>query len=353
MAYKVSQFTTNHLVMKTVLFALWASIAVGTTVLITTSTSSCTKIEDKSEIMATTDFSSSDKGAEDRMSTYYSIPAVGTFPSNLVGALVGSCGTFHGGNIRAKVTAISASQITVEISKIGGSSFSKNGTAYIKAASVCGGVAGSATYTATATTVNVTFNATFASGLVTFFPEVISSSGDRYFATPIMVYTSWLAASQPYGTAFGTVNGVTVYSNGASPSYASNSYNTVGTINTGMKWQCVEFVNRYYLQVYGMNIRIAGTDAWQYYGTASQRGLVAYANNGNIAPQVGDLLCISGNTYGHVAIVTEVGANYIKVAQQNVGNGAHIQFSFSKSGNNVNATNLGAGYTVQGWLRKP
>lgn len=171
------------------------------------------------------------------------------------------------------------------------------------------------------------------------------------------IFSSKIAFSDPYGTLLGNFNNINVYSNGTSGN-VSNEYNYVNGTNTGMKWQCVEYVNRYYLSIYNMNIRIAGHNAVDYYPNASARGLSSYPNNGTISPQVGDLLCFSGNTYGHVAIVREVGANYLKVAQQNVSNSAsdvnyNVSMSVSSGHYGVSGSSIGSNYVCQGWLRKP
>ncbi len=86
-------------------------------------------------------------------------------------------------------------------------------------------------------------------------------------------------SSLSFGTQVGEYNGVIGYSN-YDDDYASGEYNYTDGYNTGMKWQCVECVNRYYYVSYGQKIRIAGTNADEYYDTASDRGLVAYPNGG-------------------------------------------------------------------------
>src|ERR1039458_10179289 len=49
------------------------------------------------------------------------------------------------------------------------------------------------------------------------------------------------AQTQPWGTALGSFNGVVNYSNG-SGTYSSGVYNTSLGINSGLEWQCVEYV---------------------------------------------------------------------------------------------------------------
>jgi glutathionylspermidine amidase/synthetase len=60
-------------------------------------------------------------------------------------------------------------------------------------------------------------------------------------------------AAQPFGTYLGSFNGVVSYSNG-STSNVSNQSNYVNGTYIGMKWQCVEYVRRYYLSRYGKNL---------------------------------------------------------------------------------------------------
>jgi surface antigen len=121
-------------------------------------------------------------------------------------------------------------------------------------------------------------------------------------------------STQKYGTLLGSFNGVNVYSNG-SPGYFSGVTNTVNGYVTGYKWQCVEYIVRYYWQVYGRKIR--GGNANDFYKTAASKGLKPYANGAAVGPQVGDILVSEGGPNGHVAIVREVGSNYVVVAQQN------------------------------------
>jgi len=95
------------------------------------------------------------------------------------------------------------------------------------------------------------------------------------FGVNAQVETSGLS----FGTQVGEYNGVIGYSN-YDDDYVSDDYNYVDGYNTGMKWQCVEYVNLYYYVIYGQKIRIQGTNADEYYDAASDRGLVAYPNGG-------------------------------------------------------------------------
>jgi len=129
-------------------------------------------------------------------------------------------------------------------------------------------------------------------------------------AFPFGVNAQVEASDLSFRTQIGEYNGVIAYSNYEN-SYVSGKYNYVDGYNTGMKWQCVEYVNRYYYVIYGLKIRIPGTHADDYYDTASDRGLIAYPNGGTTPLQPGDILCSNGGTHGHVAIVRDVTTNSI------------------------------------------
>jgi len=107
---------------------------------------------------------------------------------------------------------------------------------------------------------------------------------------------------------------------------------------------------------YGMKIRIPGTNAEDYYDTASDRGLIAYPNGGTTSPQQGDILCSNGGTHGHVAIVRVVTADSIHVIHQNWANTAADNdktISMSVSDGHYTVSGFSGSYPVQGWIRKP
>ena len=159
--------------------------------------------------------------------------------------------------------------------------------------------------------------------------------------------------------AVGAFNGVTAYSNGSND-WGSDYDNYSTGVNTGMEWQCVEYVNRYYYSKYQINLAGAG-NAVNYYSYGSANGLTPYLNgNTTVAPQAGDILCFSGGPegYGHVAIVCGCnGSNEVDVIEQNGTEDrrdADFPLTMTVSGGvyNVSAANLSGSLSVQGWLRK-
>jgi surface antigen len=157
------------------------------------------------------------------------------------------------------------------------------------------------------------------------------------------------AQALSFGSWVGSFNGVDAYSNGSNL-YDSGSYSCCG-----LKWQCVEYVNRYYVQALGhQNLKGTG-HAKSYFGTAASKGLVAYTNTNAAPPAVNDMLASAGGAFGHIAIVREVGPDYVKVIHQNWSNtqsdnAKTLWMSFSNGKYTVSG--FSANYPVQGWLRK-
>lgn len=126
------------------------------------------------------------------------------------------------------------------------------------------------------------------------------------------------------GTKIDEYQGVAVYSNGVN--YMSShglNYSDDGYYY-GYKWQCVEFVKRYYYEIYHHEMPDGAGNAKYFFNPMlgqgelnEQRGLVQFANGGNEKPREGDLLVFNDNAYGHVAIICGVGDDWIEVIQQN------------------------------------
>jgi surface antigen len=148
-----------------------------------------------------------------------------------------------------------------------------------------------------------------------------------------------------FGSIYGYIGNTAVYSNG--PKYTSTTRSYLNGVDLGYQFQCVEMVRRFYYQFYNKQMG-AGYNALNFYGNAWRWGMTAYANGGGMAPKPGDVLCFNGNAgggYGHVAIIVEVGSDYIIIGQQNVYKDTHVGKKYSRSGNTVNASH------VQGWIR--
>lgn len=285
-------------------------------------------------------------------STYHLSPALNEYTpySSSSVTLPGSngCGQAFGGVLRARVVSQNNNVFLVEVSKQDLSNFGA-GTLEIRAASICGGIAGTQVVqqNTAQSTVLVAISATFAQGLTHFYPVFHSNNGNRYYASPFIVYTiPTYTMSYSNGYTMGTVNGVAVRSSGTRNQ------------NTNSYYQCTEFCERYYRQVYNLSFsRSVWGHATNWINNLDERFL-KYAN-GEEAPRVGDIVCFGGGTsnLGHVAIITEVSDNQVKLAQQNAGSGGHLG-QFAPIGGyltrNQNSLSLAYGNSlyVKGLIRK-
>lgn len=150
--------------------------------------------------------------------------------------------------------------------------------------------------------------------------------------------------------------GVPVYNNGIvyQEDYGRN-FNDDGYYY-GQKWQCVEFVKRFYYDakdhkmpdVYG-NAKDFFDDRVLQGQINTKRNLIQYRNGDNEKPQQDDLIVFNDTKFGHVAIITQVTNDYIEVIQQNIFGKPREQFTIQ----NVDGKwFIGNEKKPAGWLRK-
>ncbi len=155
------------------------------------------------------------------------------------------------------------------------------------------------------------------------------------------------------------LNGVPVYYNGTVSNISGRNLTADG-YNLGLKFQCVEFVKRYYYEFYNHKMPNSYGNAKDFFDAKiphgkinRERGLLQFHNNGQELPEVGDLLIWDAsiwNKFGHVAIVSKVYRDGVEVVQQNPG-----PFSKNREILKVQATETGFRFTdrkILGWLRK-
>ena len=162
------------------------------------------------------------------------------------------------------------------------------------------------------------------------------------------------------GDVIDSLDNVAVYFNGGIGHTEGRNLAPDG-YNLGIKYQCVEFVKRYYYEHYNHKM----PDVWGHavsffdqelaHATLNvKRGLMQYLNGGDIKPEKGDLVVYGAtklNPYGHVSIVVEVTDNYITIIQQNPGPLAPSREIYILTFNNGNYTILHS--RILGWLRLP
>lgn len=153
---------------------------------------------------------------------------------------------------------------------------------------------------------------------------------------------------------------IPVYYNGG-VAHVEGRHTAADGYNLGLKWQCVEFVKRYYHDRFGLRMPDERGNARDFFNTAVdngtlnvQRGLIQYVNGAGDLPAEEDLVVFGPwvfNRFGHVAIVTQVGPDFVEIIQQNPGVFGHSRERFPivvESGvARVDAPRL------RGWLHLP
>ncbi len=124
------------------------------------------------------------------------------------------------------------------------------------------------------------------------------------------------------------LNGVYVYFNGGVGNVTERNTTTDG-YNLGPKYQCVEFVKRYYYEHLNHKMPDSYGNAKDFFDKSlkdwqknKQRNLTQYTNLSQKKPKVDDLLVFKWtifNKYGHVAIISKVTDLEIEIIQQNPG----------------------------------
>lgn len=164
--------------------------------------------------------------------------------------------------------------------------------------------------------------------------------------------------SEEIGAEIDSYKGVKVYNNGKDyvKDYGKN-YSKDGYYY-GLKWQCVEYIKRFYYDAKGHKMPDLLGHAKDFFDEAVKQGelnekrnLVQYRNGDSIKPQPDDLIVFTDTYYGHVAIVTEVNDKDIEIIQQNI---------YGKTREKLKLTIKDGKYTVgggnerspAGWLRK-
>lgn len=161
------------------------------------------------------------------------------------------------------------------------------------------------------------------------------------------------------GDVIDEVWGVPVYFNGK-VSNVSGRHMTSDGYNLGLKYQCVEFVKRFYYEIYNHRMPNSYGHAKEFFdmnlpngtGFNAKRGLQQYKNVGKERPQAGDILVYGpqkDNRFGHVGIIAEVHDAYIILAQQNYGRKTRQKLMLKEYMGIYTVVD----YDIRGWLRMP
>ncbi len=148
---------------------------------------------------------------------------------------------------------------------------------------------------------------------------------------------------------------VTVYQNGPLKDHSHGKHYSPEGYYYGQKWQCVEFIKRYYDQALDHKMPHVWGHARDFFDPAvshgtinPRRGLVQFRNGEESPAQIDDILIFSDTTYGHLAIVSAVGDRRLEVVQQNILGFPRQTFYFSSDNQCYTITGPRA---PDGWLR--
>ena len=162
-----------------------------------------------------------------------------------------------------------------------------------------------------------------------------------------------------WGTVVDRYNDVMVYYNGSVGNIYGRNKSADG-YNLGMKYQCVEFVKRYYYEHLHHKMPDSYGNAKDFFDSNvrdgarnAKRDLTQYTNPSASKPRVDDLVILDGtaaNRFGHVAIVCEVTDSDLTIIQQNPGPSAppRVAIGIKQSGGKWEIGNP----RILGWLRK-
>ncbi len=151
----------------------------------------------------------------------------------------------------------------------------------------------------------------------------------------VLCFGLWWAATNlnwnpryEVGQQVDALNGVAVFYNGG-VAHSSGRNLAPDGYNLGIKYQCVEFVKRYYYKRLNHKMPDTYGHARQFFDPTlpdgalnTQRDLLQYVNGSKSKPRPDDLLVLGPsllNRYGHVAIVSDVTDSDIEIVQQNPG----------------------------------
>lgn len=167
------------------------------------------------------------------------------------------------------------------------------------------------------------------------------------------------AVEPEIGSVVDRYNGVEVFFNGAI-SHSAGRNLSADHYNIGIRYQCVEFVKRYYFQKLGHKMPDAYGHAKDFFDVRvpdgalnPSRGLLQFTNPSATKPQEEDIIVLAPtgqNPYGHIAIIAAVVEDEIEIVQQNPGPEvpSRVKYPYSKDDGRYQIQNQ----RVLGYLRK-
>ena len=173
-------------------------------------------------------------------------------------------------------------------------------------------------------------------------------------ASAVAVLLLW--NSSRVGKVLDSYRGIVVYDNGLlyfrsyGKHYGQNGY------YYGQKWQCVEFIKRFFYDAKGHKMPDVMGHAKSFFDDTlsdgalnPRRSLIQYRNGSTEKPRPDDLLVFTDTKYGHVGIVTDTEDATIAIIQQNILFHTRQRLSLVVTNGHYFVTTP---RTPAGWLRK-
>ena len=158
------------------------------------------------------------------------------------------------------------------------------------------------------------------------------------------------------GEKIDSLNHVIVYYNGSTGNVFERN-TTKDNYNLGLKYQCVEFVKRYYYEHLHHKMPNPSGNAIDFFDKSikdgkmnAQRGLIQYTNNSISKPKISDLVVLNStmsNQFGHVAIISNVTDDEVELIQQNCGGRSRVHYDLEFNNGKWFIDND----RILGWLR--
>lgn len=165
------------------------------------------------------------------------------------------------------------------------------------------------------------------------------------------------AAESPVGSEIARYKKVPAYQNGSKVTQSHGKHYAPSGYYYGQKWQCVEYVKRFYHDALGHEMPSVWGHAKDFFDPKIKhgdlnplRGLVQYRNGGANKPRPDDLVVFRQGSLGHVAIVTKVTDSTVELIQQNVTGAPTSAYPLIKKNGSYT---VGKDRQPAGWLRLP
>ncbi len=167
---------------------------------------------------------------------------------------------------------------------------------------------------------------------------------------------SLLQGGYEVGEMMDAYRGVAVYYNGTPSSQSHGRHYNVDDYYYGQKWQCVEFVKRFYADALGHRMPDGWGHAKDFFDRRlrqgafnERRGLLQFNNGGNVPPEPNDIVVFQDTGLGHVAVVTRVDESEVELIQQNVPEASREMYRLI---NDNTVYLLEGSRKAAGWMRK-